>query len=103
MATFDEAKTCPKCKNPMQVESKEALPHIGSNCYLYTVICYTEGCRWFGTGRAIQVNNGIVYERPRGERGMDKTFPTMTPDQLARGQRDVEDAVQRDLRSEGRP
>jgi hypothetical protein len=34
---------------------------------------------------------------------MDKTFKPMTPDQLAMGQRMVEDAVNRDLRDTGRP
>jgi hypothetical protein len=69
----------------------------------YAAICRTELCIWFGTGRAITMVDGVVYERPSGGRGQAKQFPILTPDQLAFGQRNVEDAVQRDLRDSETP
>jgi len=101
MATFEEARECPHCHNQMEVElySKDTR----AKREVYTTKCMTEGCRWYGTGRIIQLDNGIVFERQQGERGQDKGFKTLTPDQLAMGQRMVEDAVQRDLRDTGRP
>lgn len=101
MATLDEARTCPKCGNLMELEvasRDEARKQVN-----YAAICMTELCTWFGTGRAITVNNGIVFERNQGPRGQDKQFPTLSPDELAHGQRMVEDAVNRDLRDTGRP
>lgn len=101
MATFDEARECPHCKKPMEATLYSRDEHIKRE--VYTTKCMTEGCRWYGTGRIIQLDNGIVFERQQGPRGQDKTFKPLTNDQLAVGQRMVEDAVQRDLRDKGRP
>ena len=100
MTTFEEACECPRCHRPMEVELVSEDRAIKRK--VYATKCLTEGCSWFNTGRAIQTDNGTVFERSAGPRGMDKTFPTLTPGELAHGQRQVEDAVARDLRdSEG--
>jgi len=99
MPTFDEAKTCPKCGKIMDAE----IMSKNGEQVTYATVCMTELCPWFGTGRAITLVDGQVYERPRGERGIKKSFPDLTPSQLGMGQRMVEDAVQRDLRDSELP
>lgn len=103
MATFEEAATCPKCGNRMETALDAKASDKRINREVYVAICRTAMCSWFGTGRAIQLDNGIVFERQHGPRGQDKSFPVLTNDQLSAGQRMVEDAVNRDLGSEGRP
>jgi hypothetical protein len=101
MATFEEANKCPKCGNQMEATLYEEDPIIKRK--LFSTECLTEGCEWFRTGRIIQTDNGTVYERAQGERGQSKSFPVLSPSELAAGQRMVEDAVNADLRDTGRP
>jgi hypothetical protein len=103
MVSFDEARTCPKCGNLMEAELDANASNVRLKREVYVTKCMTELCSWYGTGRIIQLDNGVVFERQIGNRGMDKTFKPMTADQLAMGQRMVEDAVNRDLRDTGRP
>lgn len=102
MATrVEDAAKCPKCgevgalKTTTRVED-ERTP--GKWWDLGEYECATELCVWFGTGWAVQSDeNGLVYERPKGERGMDKTFTPMSPDLKAAGRAFLEDIVERDL------
>lgn len=99
MPTFDEAKCCPKCAKPGEAKLERVIDRR-ANTRLYTVKCLNEGCRWFNTGWAVQVDGeGMVFERNRGPRGMDKSFPVMSPDQLAHGRAQVEDVLKRDAES----
>ena len=95
--TLEEVSNCPKCGQAGERSLHRADPR--DNTKLYTIKCMTKTCRWFDTSWAVQVDgDGQVFERERGERGMDKTFPSLTPGQLAAGQRMIEDIKGEDLR-----
>lgn len=99
----EEASKCPKCKIVGVLQSTEHIGAMdprgdGKEWDLAAYVCATEGCEWFGTGWAVQSDaDGFVFERERGERGMDKTFTTLSPDLKSAGRRYLEDIVNRDL------
>jgi hypothetical protein len=99
LTTFEQAKRCPKCDQPGDASVHRGLPGGGR---VYTVMCRNEKCRWFDTGWAVQINpDGEVYDRAKDQMGGKlKTYPAMTPGQLAQGQRAIEDVVKRDLRED---
>ena len=95
--TFEEAKQCPKCDTPGEAILYRKLEDGGK---LYTVFCRNARCEWADTSWAVQVDReDQLYQRPAKVANKDKRFPTLTPDQLAMGQRLVEDAMQQDLRN----
>lgn len=97
MVTKAEASLCPRCKNPGKETFVRKVRESDTRLYTYT--CETEVCPWFETGWAVQIDaDGNVYERPRGERGMDKTFQPLSDDAMSRGMRAIEDMKGRDLR-----
>jgi hypothetical protein len=103
MVTIDEAAHCPRCDTIGEIAKKEVKRHFIENewwdVYVYT--CPNQVCPWWNTGWIVSSNErGIVYERPVGERGMPKSFPKLSKDQLAYGQRLVEDVVKKDLRDD---
>jgi hypothetical protein len=93
--TFEEAKRCPRCGHPgEEIKAARSMqPRDGGK--LYTIFCRWEGCEWENTGWAVQVDrNNELVTRARGE----KTFPTLSNDQLSAGMRMIEDIKQQDLR-----
>lgn len=94
--TLQEASYCPRCQKAGERSLHRAFR---DNSKLYIIKCLNGDCSWYNTGWAVQVDSdGQVYEREIGPRGMDKTFPTLSPDQLAYGQRLIEDIKGEDLR-----
>ena len=92
-----EVRNCPHCKKRMATKSTDHTG-VGTHPIQVTLLCETDDCKWFNTGRTISTDiRGNVYEREIGERGMDKDFPHMSPDQLARGRRIAEDAAGKEL------
>lgn len=101
--TIDEAAHCPKCGEVGIIAKKEVKKHYIDREWwdVYVYICTNELCRWYNTGWIVSSNErGVVYQRPSGPRGQDKTFLKLSPDQMAVGRRIVEDLKQRDMREE---
>ena len=98
--SLEDAAKCGKCGKAGKLDSVFELPDGGhANVY----ICDNNLCIWGmeRSGWVVQTDaRGTVFEREIGERGMDKTYPTMTPGLLASGQRKAEDALERDLRND---
>lgn len=103
MVDIRDAAKCPKCGVLGELtSSRAALDESGKPCDIATYNCVTELCRWFGTGWVVQSDaRGEIFERNQGPRGQDKTFPLLTPDQLARGRMAVEQAAEREDRPNG--
>jgi hypothetical protein len=76
MATFEEARACPKCSVPGQVGRSRSIAK--SRDQLVTITCVNERCTWYNT-------NWTVQRRPDGSvpdpdpRGHIKEFPKTTP------------------------
>lgn len=105
MVSIIKASHCPICGDQGKLRRSNKVK--GDDGALWDFAVYycpnEEGCRWGkqGSGWFVQSDEqGNVYERDKGPRGMDKTFDprTVTPDRLSRGQRVVEDLRQKDLR-----
>jgi len=99
--TLEEAKRCPRCKQP-GVQAR-AIPAEDRDGIVYVYTCLNERCpRWdvfdgHGMTWLVQIrNDGTIPNREVDKPG--KEFPAMSPSMLATGQRLVEDAVQQDLR-----
>jgi hypothetical protein len=94
--SLEEAARCPKCKKVGKFDGANALDDGG---HLNVYKCDNSRCVWLNTGWVVQTDKrGAVYERAFGDRGHDKSFPTMNDQILSAGQRTVEDAVRKDLR-----
>lgn len=107
MVTIVEASKCPICGDQGKLRrSNKVDGDDGQKWDLATYYCPNEeGCRWAkqGSGWLVQSDKeGNVWERSRGERGMDKTFEkrTISPDRLSFGRRVIEDIKQKDLRDD---
>jgi hypothetical protein len=105
MVTIVEASRCPICSWQGKLRhTRKVKGDDGRDWDLATYYCVNEdGCRWgkASSGWLVQSDEqGNVYERDKGPRGMDKTFDhrTITPDRLSRGQRIIEDLKGKDLR-----
>lgn len=107
MATIKEvgADICPKCNKPMQEMRRDTARNPdGDPVIVYAYNCLTEGCSWEGTGRAVQTDmRGNVFQRPMGERGMDKDWPKLSPDALYRGKIAVEEAIGARIEDDNNP
>ena len=102
--TVEQASHCPKCNEIGIIAKKEAKRHYIDHEWwdVYAYQCTNDNCSWFNTGWIVSSNErGVVYQREQGMRGQDKTFLKLSPDQLAAGQRMIEDVVRRDLREDG--
>jgi hypothetical protein len=53
--TFEEAKCCPKCKEPGEDRKTESVPNK-PGVTLHWIYCATARCKWFDTPWAVQVN-----------------------------------------------
>ena len=95
MAThLHDAIKCPKCGTPGKLISNRKHDEDGIIWDLTEYMCDVKLCLWLNTSWIVQSDpNGLVYERNKGNRGMDKTFVTMSQDQLAFGRMIVEDAI----------
>lgn len=102
MPSIEEAAKCPRCHLLGRLShSSKTRDDQGVEWDVSEYHCDTEGCAWEGTGWVVQSDkNGIVYERPRGERGMDKTFEPLSKEALFRGRAEVEEVVGHDMESE---
>jgi hypothetical protein len=101
--TIEQAAHCPRCGEVGSIAKKEVKKHFIDHEWwdVYAYICPNDKCVWYNTGWLVSSNErGIVYQRPQGERGIDKTFKKFSPDQMAMGRRMVEDVKQQDLRDE---
>lgn len=99
--TVDEAAKCPKCGVLGKLRSTRRRFFEGEWWDVGAYYCVNEDCNWFNTGWAVSSNEqGIVYERPQGERGQDKTFNKMSRAQLAHGRAQVEEVLGRDAEEE---
>jgi hypothetical protein len=86
--TFEEAKICPKCKQPGEQTHVENGPR-GSK--IHTITCKTAVCTWFETGWVVQVlSDGTIPVRESGPRGQDKDFAKLSPDAEAGARRYLE-------------
>lgn len=101
--TLDQASHCPRCGELGTIAKKDVKRHRIDHEWwdVYALLCVNSSCVWFNTGWLVSSNDrGIVYQRTQGERGIDKTFRKLSPDQIAMGRRMVEDLKQQDLRDE---
>jgi hypothetical protein len=95
--TLEEAKRCPRCQEP----GLEVVLTRTPDGTVHTYQCENERCRWHQERWLVQVRpDGTIPDRTKDKGGRDKEFPAMTDSVLAMGQRQVEDAVQRDLRNQ---
>jgi hypothetical protein len=95
--TLEEAKRCPRCKEP----GAEVSNYPTGDGRVRVFQCDNDRCprvrdRWLVQVRA----DGTIPDRSKDKGGMDKEFPVMSDSWLATGQRLVEDAVGEDLRSQ---
>lgn len=76
--TYEEAKRCPKCKEPGEVTASKPAGLQGT---LETVSCMNERCKWFETGWVIQVMpDGTIPVRAQNQ---PKQFHSFTAGQEA--------------------
>jgi hypothetical protein len=79
MASFEEARACPKCAVPGTIGRSKSIPR--SRDQLITLTCGNERCKWFNTNWAVQ-------RRPDGSvpdpdpRGHIKEYPKTSPSGL---------------------
>jgi hypothetical protein len=97
MATLEEAAECPKCHLVGMLTGSDKKEIDGQEWDVTSYHCDNEDCSWYNTGWVVSSDkNGHVYERPRGERGMDKTFEPLSKEALFRGRAEVEEVIGRD-------
>jgi hypothetical protein len=100
---LEDAAKCPKCGVPGEVVNRTQIVDEGELWDVVAYKCDTELCPWCDSHWFVQSDkNGIVYEREIGERGMDKTFPKISADQLALGRRILENAIREEHISDGK-
>lgn len=101
LTTVEEASKCPRCSVPGELKSSRRAPERDANMrkiptgtMVHTYACVTESCRWFETEWVVQVfPDNTVPIRERGERGAEKDFPALTPDQKSIGRATIEDII----------
>jgi hypothetical protein len=86
MPTYEEAKRCPKCKQPGRLKSVEnplVSPEdrtrfgIQRGAKVETYVCINERCRWFETGWVVQLNpDGSIPDRTQAL-AKDKQYPAL--------------------------
>jgi hypothetical protein len=87
VATFDEAKRCPICKEVGNL-THTANGDAGSKIHTFT--CQKSSCKWFNTGWLVQVlRDGTIPERPKGE----SEFPSLDVFAALRGDQMVADIM----------
>lgn len=86
MATFEEAKRCPKC-DELGEDTGSRRGSKGSR--IHTVFCRNSACRWYNTSWVVQrMPDGTVPEREYSPH--EKTFPAIPGMTRERAQREVE-------------
>lgn len=93
---LEQAARCPKCDKPGQLTMVKPVPIEQGGGHVNVYNCDNDRCVWGeqGSGWIVQTDErGFVFERDHGPRGMDKDFPKMSPDALARGRRNLEDVI----------
>jgi hypothetical protein len=98
MPTYEEAKRCPKCKQPGRLKSVEnpiVSPEdrvrfdIQRGAKVETYVCINERCRWFETGWVVQLNpDGSIPDRTQAL-AKDKHYDTDDAGEMARIDHDL--------------
>lgn len=91
--TWEEAKRCPRCKNPGVEISRRPGPHGSA---LHTIQCKTERCQWFNTTYIVQVMSDGSVANPTIDR--DKSFPKL-PDRKTSATTQAERLYEQSLES----
>jgi len=71
-STYEEAKRCPRCKEPGVDIGSVRGPH-GSR--IHAIQCRTPRCKWFQTNYSVQVNSDGTIPEPSLDR--PKNFPKL--------------------------
>lgn len=98
MIRIEEAAKCRVCGDVgyLVVNQKADSPSTGEEVDLSVYECQNRVCLNYGSNNRWLVQSdkrGIVYERNRGPRGMDKDFPTRSNEYWSKGKAIVEDAI----------
>lgn len=93
--TFEEAKRCPKCKEPGEDRIQRPVHGLPRGTMAHTIYCVKEGCEWYNTCWIIQVNPDGSIPQPKNHRGEAKMYVGFeNHDQQAR---DIKAAIEADL------
>jgi hypothetical protein len=99
MASFEEARACPKCAVSGEVNGARNIPR--SRDRLMTIWCRNARCQWYNT-------SWVVQQRPDGSvpdpdpRGHIKDYPKTTPSGLIVGNmQQLEDLLEAQRREGG--
>ena len=86
MASFEDAKQCPKCKQPgEEVGTRPAPKGATKGSKLVTIKCKNERCVWFDTIWYVQLNPDGSVPEPKDHRGEPKLYEGFEGhDELAR-------------------
>jgi len=100
MPSYEEAQNCPKCSEHGQLgETRRNVKRQGDRVEAW--YCRNERCTWNNTPWFVQINpDGTIPSYEESSKKERRQFPEMSPTVLARGQRNVEDAVNKDLGEE---
>jgi hypothetical protein len=92
---FEEAKRCPKCKQPGEEVAESKAP--SGDGVLKFFRCENTRCPEVGERWVVQIRADGTVPSPTDNRG-PKTYTKLSNDRLAHGRRIVEDAVGHDMR-----
>jgi phage FluMu protein Com len=92
--TYEEAKRCPKCREPGRDTGVTRRGPRGS--VIHTIECANPRCKWFNTAYIIQTNPDGTIPPPTTDR--DKSFRPLPP----RSDAAVDEQMQRMLRDQQR-
>ena len=92
MASFDEARQCPKCKMPGEIGATKSIAR--SRDQLIQLTCKNKRCRWYNTSWTVQRRpDGSVPDPDTRERGKD--FPPMNNGMIRANMQDLERLLKR--------
>jgi hypothetical protein len=91
--TYEEARRCPKCGNPGEVDSiKDGPRNLPRGTKIHTVYCRNQVCPWLDTCWLVQVNSDGTVPPPSNHKGERKLYEHFEDhDQMAR---DIMSALQ---------
>jgi hypothetical protein len=87
VASWEEARRCPKCGQP---GNQIAIHPGGNGGMVHTLRCENERCTWYNTTWIVQVlKDGSIPERKAGP----KQYPDLSADQEAAARRYIEQTL----------
>lgn len=97
--TFEEAKKCPKCKQPGQDRKtiKQRNSH-GKPVETHLIYCVTQVCPWYDTPWQVTINPDGTIPEPYSQLG-EKQFPRLSQESRSR----IEDNIKAQLEAETHP